>query len=81
MKRDKLIFQLYNNPKNLRFQEFEKILDWAGFILSNVKGSHRVYSHPEIKRMLPIQPDKNGYAKVYQVEQFIKLVDEFQLLD
>ncbi|MGL4879784.1 MAG: type II toxin-antitoxin system HicA family toxin [Waterburya sp.] len=39
------------------------------------RGSHRLWSSPN-GQSLPIQPRKDGKAKVYQVQQFIKCQQE-----
>lgn len=41
--------------------------------------SHRRYLHLETETYLNVQPDKNGKAKRYQVEQLIQAVDALGL--
>lgn len=40
------------------------------------KGSHIIYSHSEFKKMIPIQEGENGMAKEYQVNQFLAILEE-----
>lgn len=48
-------------------------------MLDRTKGSHHVYVQPDIGKLLSIQPRKDGKAKPYQLRQFLKLVEEFDL--
>lgn len=78
-KREKLWQKAINSPQNLTFDEFETLLRQTGWILSRQKGSHRLWCSPKGK-ILPIQPRKDGKAKVYQVQQFIKYQEEEECL-
>jgi len=49
-----------------------------GFRLSRVRGSHHIYEHSRIPEMLNLQDDK-GKAKPYQVQQFLTLVEQYDL--
>jgi len=75
MKIDKLLNKAINNPRNLRFSEFQNLLEHYGFVCTRKRGSHFVYSNDEYKKSLPIQ-ENNGYAKVYQVGQFLEILEE-----
>lgn len=74
-KKEKLWKKARENPQNLTFDEFETLLTQTGWILSRQKGSHRLWYSPN-GRSLPIQPRKDGKAKLYQVQQFIKCQQE-----
>ncbi len=56
----------------ISFEEFETLLAQNGWVKRKSKrGSHRVWISPRgIPH--PIQPDQNGEAKKYQLEQFFK---------
>ena len=69
-KRDKLLLKALNNPAGLRFSEFETLIVQCGWIFRRQAGGHRIYFSPGRYR-LPTQPDENGRAKRYQVEQFL----------
>jgi predicted RNA binding protein YcfA (HicA-like mRNA interferase family) len=43
-----------------------------------VRGSHHVFSHPDIPELINIQ-EVDGQAKPYQVRQFLKLVERHDL--
>ncbi len=55
------------------------LLEAFGFILKRISGSHRIFKHPDVSELLSIQPSRNGQAKPYQVDQFLGLVEEYDL--
>ena len=76
-KREKLLNRAMNNPKNFSFGEFQTLLRQAGWIFDHQKGSHQIWCSPD-RRRLPIQEARNGKAKSYQVEQFLKQYQEIK---
>ena len=64
-----------SSPQNVRFSEFQKLLEHYGFQLKRSEGSHFIYKNSKFKKLLPIE-EKNGLAKVYQVKQFLKILEE-----
>lgn len=38
-----------------------------------------MFKHPDVPALLSIQPTGRGQAKPYQVRQFLKLVEEYNL--
>ena len=75
--RKKLLNRALNNPKNISFGEFQTLLRTAGWIFDHQKGSHQIWYSPD-RRRLPIQETRNGKAKSYQVEQFLKQYQEIK---
>ena len=75
--REKLLNRALNNPKNISFGEFQTLLRAAGWIFDHQKGSHQIWYSPD-RRRLPIQEARNGKAKSYQVEQFLKQYQEIK---
>lgn len=69
---------LQGNVKNIRFSEFQRLLDALGFTLARVSGSHHIYTHPEISEIVNIQ-NVNGEAKPYQIRQLLALVEMYGL--
>ena len=61
-----------------RFREMVALVEAFGFRLSRVKGSHHVFVHPRVQELVNIQ-DVDGQAKPYQVRQFLKLVERYNL--
>jgi predicted RNA binding protein YcfA (HicA-like mRNA interferase family) len=70
-KKEKLWQKANNSPENLTFDEFETLLIQNGWEFSRQKGSHRLWYSPSGKP-LPIQPRKDGKAKLYQIQQFFE---------
>jgi predicted RNA binding protein YcfA (HicA-like mRNA interferase family) len=75
---EKLEQQARQNPKGVRFKDACALAECRGFTLRRTSGSHRIYTHPDEERPLPLQPDKNGMAKTYQVKQLLELIDRRQ---
>ncbi len=80
MKKRRLFEELKKNPKNVRFEKLCKIAEAFGFRFRGGKGSHRIYVQEDIREMLNFQ-NVGGKAKPYQVKQFIKIVEEYNLLE
>ena len=70
-----------SNPAGLRFSDLCHLVERAGFVKRNQKGSHIIYKHPELTglRPLPLQKGKSDKAKPYQVRQFLAILDEYGL--
>ncbi len=75
----KTLRKILSGSKNIRFDEFTSLLAAFGFVLKRVSGSHHIYKHPNVPGLLSVQPDTNRQAKLYQMRQFLKLVEEFRL--
>ncbi|MEQ8188758.1 MAG: type II toxin-antitoxin system HicA family toxin [Candidatus Eremiobacterota bacterium] len=78
MKKIEAYKKLKQNPKNIRFSEVCSIAELFGFINKNTEGSHRVYTQEGIFEILNFQNMK-GKAKPYQVKQFIKIIEKYDL--
>ena len=78
MRMRKLLTKALNAPQNLRFAELRALATAFGFRLDRVKGSHHIFVHPKTTRPLNLQ-DAGGKAKPYQVKQFLRDIEEFQL--
>jgi len=74
----KLLGIVINNRSNVRFNDFVALLEYFGFRLARTKGSHRIYRNASIPKSISIQND-NGQAKPYQIDQFLKIVEKYQL--
>lgn len=66
------------NLKNIKFSDFQKLLEAMGFSLARVNGSHHIYVHDEITDIVNIQNVK-GDAKPYQIRQVLKLIERHGL--
>ncbi len=79
VKRAKLLKKALSGSKNIRFDEFVSLIEDFGFTLERTRGSHRVFSHPDVPQAISVQPDKHGQAKPYQVRQFLKVTEKYNL--
>ncbi len=66
------------STQNLSFNDFETLLGAFGFALDRVSGSHHIFKHPDIPELINIQKVR-GQAKPYQIRQFLKLVERYNL--
>ena len=73
-KREKLLSKLRNNPRAARFEDLQRALVNAGFVLARIAGSHFIYRHGS-GRMCNIQRARDGGAKPYQIEQIMEAID------
>ena len=64
--------------QNVALGELVALVEALGFRLDRVRGSHRIYRHPDIPRPVPLQPAR-GKARPYQVRQLLRLVEEYNL--
>ena len=80
VKKRKLFDKALHSPQNIRFKEFVVLLEAFGFRLERVRGSHHVFVHPDTVEILSVQEKKGGKAKPYQLRQFIKLVEQYNLM-
>jgi predicted RNA binding protein YcfA (HicA-like mRNA interferase family) len=78
MKKQKLLQKALSRPKNIRFNEIVTLAEAFGFHLSRVKGSHHIFVHPQVRELVNLQ-NVGGKAKPYQVRQFLRLVERYNL--
>ena len=78
MKKRKLLERALAGSKNIRFAEMVSLIEAFGFSLSRVRGSHHIFIHPHVQELVNLQ-DVEGKAKPYQVRQFLRLVERYNL--
>lgn len=78
-KKDKLLKKILSGSKNVRFAEFTALIEAFGFTLERISGSHHIFSHPDVPQTISAQPDHTGQAKPYQMKQFVKLIEKYNL--
>lgn len=78
MKKTKLLRRALSGSKGLRFNELVGLAGAFGFRLSRVSGSHHIFVHKNVPELLNLQ-DVGGEAKPYQVRQFLRLVERYNL--
>ncbi len=74
----KTLEKILAGSKNIPFADMCRLVEAFGFRLSRVKGSHHIFAHPNLSELVNLQ-EVNGQAKPYQVRQFLKLVEEYNL--
>lgn len=74
----KLLQKALSAPNNFRFADMIKLAEAFGFRLSRSSGSHHIYVHPQVTELLNLQ-EVRGKAKPYQIGQFLKLVEKYNL--
>lgn len=78
MKRRKLLQKLLDSPTNARFGDVCRLVEGFGFRLARVTGSHHIYTHSAIVELVNLQ-EVGSEAKPYQVRQFLRLVELYNL--
>ncbi len=78
MKKRKLLKKIIDNPKNIRFDEIVSLIKSFGFKRSRTTGSHHIFVHTMVKELVNLQ-NVNGMAKPYQIRQFLKLIEKYNL--
>jgi len=64
--------------QNVAFRDLCALVEATGFHRNRVSGSHHVFTHPEIPELINLQ-DVRGEAKPYQIRQFLRLVERYNL--
>ena len=80
MEKRKIYERFKRNPKNVRFESICRAAE--GFVLRfrGGKGSHKIYVREGVREMLNLQ-NVGGKAKPYQVKQFLKVIETYNLLE
>ena len=63
---------------NVRFTDLTRLVETLGFELARIRGSHHVYSHPDIPAILNLQ-NVRGEAKPYQIRQVLRTMTQHGL--
>lgn len=78
MKPRKVLAKLVEGSRNIRFADMQGLVEAFGFQLIRASGSHHIYVHPDLRELVNLQK-VGGQAKPYQIRQFLKLVEEYNL--
>ena len=79
MNKRKLLEKALASPRNLHFDEMVALAEAFGFRLSRRRGSYHIFTHPEIRELVNLQ-EEGGQAKPYQVRQFLKIIERYNLM-
>ena len=64
--------------RNVAFGDIINMVEGFGFRLARISGSHHIYIHPAIPELVNLQEVK-GEAKPYQIRQFLRIVERYNL--
>jgi len=64
--------------RNVAFADMTSLVEGFGFRLARVSGSHHIFTHPGIPELVNLQ-EVTGEAKPYQIRQFLRLVERYNL--
>jgi predicted RNA binding protein YcfA (HicA-like mRNA interferase family) len=64
---------------NIRFDDLCKMLVALGFKQRITKSSHHIFTMPNVREIINVQPDGNGKAKKYQVRQIRFLIHAYAI--
>ena len=78
MNKRKLLRKILNAPQNVKFNEMLTLVTAFGFELARVSGSHHIFTHPDVPELVNLQ-NVGGQAKPYQIRQFLKLVERYNV--
>lgn len=79
MNRKRLLLRLSRGRfNNVSFADFQDLIEGFGFQLARVSGSHHIFRHPALAEMVNLQ-EVAGEAKPYQIRQFLRLVERYNL--
>jgi predicted RNA binding protein YcfA (HicA-like mRNA interferase family) len=74
----KTLGKILAGSRNIRFADMENLVEGFGFHRSRISGSHRIFSRPGIPELVNLQ-EVRGEAKPYQIRQFLKIVERYNL--
>jgi predicted RNA binding protein YcfA (HicA-like mRNA interferase family) len=63
---------------NVAFADMRRLVEDFGFELARVNGSHHIFTHKGIPELINLQ-DVGGQAKPYQIRQFMRLIERYDL--
>jgi predicted RNA binding protein YcfA (HicA-like mRNA interferase family) len=78
MNERKTLQKILSGSRSIRFAEMTALVEAFGFHLSRTRGSHHIFTRPDVPELVNLQEVK-GEAKPYQIRQFLKLVERHHL--
>ena len=78
MSRRKLLLKILSGSRNVRVADMVMLVESCGFELTRISGSHHIFTHAGIPELVNLQ-NVRGQAKPYQIRQFLKLVEKYNL--
>ncbi|WP_449244252.1 type II toxin-antitoxin system HicA family toxin [Desulfobacca acetoxidans] len=65
--------------QNLGFADLRHLAEGFGFRLLRVSGSHHIFGHSDCPELVNLQ-NVGGQAKPYQIRQFLRLVERYNIM-
>ncbi len=79
MNRRRLLERLAEGAlRNVSFDDIVNLAEGFGFRLQRVSGSYHIFVHPDLPELVNLQ-EVAGDAKPYQIRQFLRLVERYNL--
>ncbi|MFL6213868.1 MAG: type II toxin-antitoxin system HicA family toxin [Blastocatellia bacterium] len=78
MNKRKLLKKALAGSNDIRFNDMVSLVEAFGFVLSRTSGSHHIFTHSDVSELVNLQ-EVNGKAKPYQMRQFLRLVERYNL--
>jgi predicted RNA binding protein YcfA (HicA-like mRNA interferase family) len=79
MNRRRLLRRLLGGSlQGVAFFDMINLVEGFGFRHVRTRGSHHILSHPSVSELINLQ-NVGGEAKPYQIRQFLKLVERYDL--
>lgn len=79
MNRRRLLAKLARGHfQNVPFRDMTSLVQGFGFELARVEGSHHVFRHAGVAELVNLQ-NVQGEAKPYQIRQFLRIVERYNL--
>ena len=78
MKARRILDKAIASPANIRFGDMQRLVTAFGFRLLRVSASHHIYGRAGLAEQINLQ-DVGGKAKPYQIRQFLKLIERYNL--
>ncbi len=72
-KREKLLARIRNNPRGVTFDELAKVLEWYGFELKRVRGSHHAFRQGPT---VIIVARRTPHVHIKAVREALSMIDE-----
>jgi len=79
MNRKKLLRRLTMGAMgNVAFRDMVDLVEGFGFRQTRARGSHRIFVREGVRELLNLQ-DVGGQCKPYQIRQFLRIVERYNL--
>lgn len=77
-KREKIIARLTNSLQNATFSDIRNLLEYEGFYLDRVTGSHHIFKYAETTFVIPVH---NNRVKAIYVQKVLELIESADPVD